>query len=152
MAIDRAIFQATFSDLKIIRGRKVGQIVLEVPIEGVDQALRALGGVPRPDAEVWVAVARLDPKAVQHPPTPAEAPKKHSLTQQAGILCNEPRFRTFLTEKMHPEADAVDNAEYAVEVVRDICEVKSRAEFDKDPEAGARWRELHAEYLLWLNQ
>jgi hypothetical protein len=60
-----AAFEATFSDFKIIRGRKVAQVVLEVPLEAADTALRVLGGVPRPDAECWVAVARLQRSGAQ---------------------------------------------------------------------------------------
>lgn len=140
----KAVFQGTFADLRIIKGRKVGQFVIEVPLEGVDHALAALGGVPRPDKEVWVAVARLDPKAVSAAPDEPEEPKKHSLAQQAAILCEDARFQQFLRE-VYPTAE--DNP---VEAVRSICFVESRSEFDADPDAAARWRKLHAEYKAWL--
>jgi hypothetical protein len=56
-----AAFQATFSNLRIVGGRKVCQLIFEVPIEGTNQALEVLGGIPDPSKSVWVAVARLDP-------------------------------------------------------------------------------------------
>jgi hypothetical protein len=43
-----AATQGTFSDFRLIKGRKVCQIVIEVPIEQADQALAALGGLPQP--------------------------------------------------------------------------------------------------------
>ena len=38
----------TFSDFKIVRGRKVAQLVIEVPLEKANEVLAALGGVPQP--------------------------------------------------------------------------------------------------------
>ena len=55
-----AAFQATYSDFKLIKGRKCAQIILEVDIERADAALEALGGVPQPHRETWVGVARID--------------------------------------------------------------------------------------------
>jgi predicted metalloenzyme YecM len=45
---DAAVTQGTFADFRLIKGRKVCQIVIEVPIEQADQALAALGGLPQP--------------------------------------------------------------------------------------------------------
>lgn len=68
-------FQATFSDVRLVKGRKVCQLVFELPLEGADAALSALGGFPRPDREVWVGVARLDlPKGDSEPPKPTNEP------------------------------------------------------------------------------
>src|SRR4051812_4591789 len=60
---DAAVTQATFSDFRLVKGRKVAQLVFEVPIEQADQALAALGGLPQPATEAWVALARLETKA-----------------------------------------------------------------------------------------
>ncbi len=35
---------ATFSDFRLVKGRKVCQLVCEVPLEQADAALAALGG------------------------------------------------------------------------------------------------------------
>ena len=56
---DPAAFRAVYSDWRLIRTRKVVQVVLELPLEEADRAYSALGGMPRPDAEVWCGVARL---------------------------------------------------------------------------------------------
>ena len=138
---EKAIFQGTFADFRIIKGRKVAQFVIETPIEGADAALKALGGVPRADAEVWVAVARLDPKTASAPLAKSEK-EKFSFTRQAAIACNDPRFRAFMAERY---GIAVEDSD-AAELVRATCKVKSRAEFDTDPEAGKRWQVLYTEY------
>ena len=54
-----AAFQATFSDWKLIKTRKVVQVVLEIPLEGADVAYQALGGMPDPAKEIWVASTSL---------------------------------------------------------------------------------------------
>lgn len=50
---------ASFSDFKLIKGRKVCQLVCEVPLEQADAALAALGGLPNPHAERWVGIVPL---------------------------------------------------------------------------------------------
>jgi hypothetical protein len=53
--------QATYSDLKIIKTRDSFQIIFEMPLAEFNSAMAVLGGAPRPDREVWVAIARLNP-------------------------------------------------------------------------------------------
>lgn len=79
--------------------------------------------------------------------------KPKSLTKEAGRLCGDPRFAEFLREIKRDEllkraAGKVPPTDVAG-CVRLLCQVESRAEFDKDPEAAARWRALHSEYTAW---
>lgn len=136
---------ATYSDLKFIRTRKVCQLVLEIPIEQAGQVVSLLGA-PNPAEEVWCAVARLDPKAVEAKPDSAPATKPKSRAQMAGILCNDVRFRVFLAENNVLGFHAPKGPEDAADWVRRICGVKSRSEFDADPAAAERWDALYAEY------
>jgi hypothetical protein len=55
-----AAFRATYSDWRLIKGRKVVQIVFELPLELSGSAYDALGGMPNTAAEVWCGIARLD--------------------------------------------------------------------------------------------
>lgn len=55
------------------------------------------------------------------------------LSQWVALRCKEPLFRRFLN--VTNEADAVDQ-------VRTLCTVASRAEFDSDPEAAARLHQI----------
>ena len=143
--------RATYSDVKLVKTRKVFQLIFEVPIEEADNALRVLGGMPRPDAEIWVGIAPITEEAATRAP---DKPRKRmadlSRAQQAGILCNEPRFQQF-AERVHycviPEAE--EPAIIAAEFVRDFCEVTSRAELNSDKAAGLRWDNLRSEYDAW---
>ena len=146
---DHAAFRATYSDFRLIKTRKVAQFVFEVPLEGCNSALNAMGGMPNPAAEVWCAVARLDP-AQSHPPdqpapelNPSTAPapaRVASLAQIAGILCADPLFQKYMGCKDE------DSAAYAV---RNYCYVKSRSEIKVGTEAGEAFEELCREFRNW---
>ena len=60
-----AAFSASYSDWRVIKGRKVIQVVLEVPLEAADHAYNVLGGMPKFGSEQWFAVARLNSEASQ---------------------------------------------------------------------------------------
>jgi len=140
--MDHAVITGTFSEAKFIKTRSACQLVIEIPIEAADHALKVLGGVPQPGKEKPVAVARLnnsvEPKA-----------KRGSLAADAGILCNAPTFVKFLEENYkHIDTGSPWDA---AEVVRAVCGVDSRAEFDSNSAAGRRWLDLKAYYEGWKN-
>lgn len=162
-----AAFKATFSDFRLVKGRKVAQIVVEVPIEEADNALKALGGIPRPDLERWVAVARLSPGAFipksealasadgegappqkQPTPAPGEARKEYTLANRVGMTCADKRFQDWLYSKGRVTGSAEDAAHW----VRHECGVKSRTEILPGTEAAARWTKLETQYLLETGQ
>jgi hypothetical protein len=148
MTEPRAMFQATYSDFKNVKTRGVVQFVFEVPHNEAKHAFDVLGGPAEAAKEVWVVIARLAPEAVKRPPERAEGPKKGpTLSQVSALLGEEPAFHRFL-EDMHG-AEPVTNADEAAVEVRRICKVDSRAEFDTDPHAAARWRSLETEYKAW---
>ena len=159
---------ATFSDFRLVKGRKVCQLVCEVPLEQADAALAALGGLPNPHAERWVGIVPLkaqpqgqdnsgsapSPSLADAADSPAAAPKpkKHwdelKPSQQAGIVCNDHRFDDWLGGPA-PEARwdgetiaAAPDFTSAADYVRWYCGVSSRSELDTDPAAAKRWREL----------
>lgn len=132
--------RATFSDFRTVKSRKVAQLVMEVPIEDADAALRTLGGVPRPDVDRWVGIAPITEEASRRPAEkPATARTWADLTysQQAGIRCNEPTFQEWMNST---------DADHAAKAVRQVCGVASRAELDQDRVAGTRWRDLDAAF------
>lgn len=136
--IDHAVVTGTFSEAKQIKTRSVYQLIIEIPIEAADHALKVLGGVPQPGKEQPVAIARLNQK------TEPKA-KRGSLAAEAGILCNAPTFAKFLEENYKH----VDVGKDPAEIVRAICGVDSRAEFDTNAAAGRRWLDLKAYYDGW---
>lgn len=66
-----------------------------------------------------------------------------SLAKGAGIMCGKPAFRTFLSEALN---ETIDTPEKAAEAVRCICQVKSRAELNRNREAAKIWHSLIAEF------
>lgn len=126
----------------MVKGRKVLQIICEVPLEAQGQVFAALGA-PMPDAETWVAIARLrsDGAPIEEPEQ-LEAPRRaKSAAQVAGILCNTGSFRKFIR---------VETVDQAAEYIRVHCNVSSRANIDGNPDATAAFNSLKGEYDLWM--
>lgn len=127
----RAI-RARYADWRPVKGRKVLQIVLELPLEQQGEVLNLLGA-PLPDRDLWVGVALLqDGKN--------ENFKGGKLAQSSGIICNERAFWKF--------CDA-SNAEEAAEWLRQRCGVTSRIHLDHDEQAARAFRDLKLEYENW---
>jgi hypothetical protein len=147
-----AAFKASFSDWKLIRGRKVVQIVLEVPLEAADEAYNVLGGMPNPASEIWCAVARLNPERKEDKPQPAAPARAKrdwdelSYPQQSGILCNESAFWKFLDEV---EGLSTSGPETAAEAIRELCGILSRSELGTNQKAGKIWSRLVSSYRVW---
>lgn len=137
-----AVFEATYSDWKVIKGRKVVQIVVEIPMEKADQAYKVLGGMPNQGAEAWLAIARLQGKS-------RLAVETGNVTaQQAAIRCGQQKFREFLFFQCSVLADEIladDTPEQAADVLRKYFNVKSRKDIPD-----SEWESFEREYQLWL--
>ncbi len=129
--------RATYSDVKLVKTRKVLQLIFEVPIEEADNALRVLGGMPRPDAETWVGIAPITEEAATAPDKPRRRMAELGFVQQAGILCNDPRF-----QKWCGCVDEIATAFY----VREYCGIGSRTELATNAAGRTRWDELRSEF------
>lgn len=140
---------ATFSDAKTIKTRSVLQIVLEIPIEQADEAVRLLGGFPQPASERWVEVV-----LHEHASKPTSAPAKPKdktpekwadmkPSKQAGIRCNEPEFWNYLNTTLDY---TISSSEHCAVVVRKVCKVASRSEFDTQALARQRWAMVESGY------
>ena len=138
---------ATFAKFQQVSGRKVLQLVFEVPIEAAKEVFDLLG-YPLPDAETWVAIAPLNIKPDAKPPTPFHV---LPLPQQAGIKCGDTKFQAFLGDMGPIPFEGQDGVEWAAQNIRAICQVESRAELATNPEAGERWRNLLREFDQWGN-
>lgn len=134
---------ATFSDFRIVKGRKVAQLIFETPLEAADEALRMLGGLPRPDAERWVGIAPLvgKPQAEQQPASPPPAPEKvkerkpfHTLprSQQAAILINDAAFQSWVGSNRTPEeTDQMLKAHMGIASKRDLDQPAHAEKWDR---------------------
>lgn len=142
-----AAIKGQFADFKIIKTRKLAQLIIEIPIEQADAALATLGGIPRSDNERWIALARLDLTASQQPlPHPIEKRERrpfHTLSyaQQAGIKSDDLTFALWMSHL--PVGKECENA---AEAIRAWCGVESRADIKPNTKAGERWIELLRAY------
>ena len=153
-----AAIKATFSEVKIIKTRKVMSLCFEVPLEQADEALRVLGGIPQPMAERWAAIALLDPKATQEAPQAPEKVKRSfgelPAPQRAALLCDREAFRRFL----EPSATAdysihgIHSVDDAAQMVRELCGVASRSELATNAAAAEKFERLEREFNDWINE
>jgi hypothetical protein len=128
-----AAFEGSYSDWRIVKGRKVVQIVIEVPLENADHAYQVLGGMPNNGAEAWLAVARLAGKSR------LPAPAQNNVAQQAAMRCDQPKFKEFLVFKNEFGPD--DPAKW----LREYFGVDSRKKINSED-----WEKFEREYQLWL--
>lgn len=56
---EAAAVQATYSEIKMVKTRGVGQLILEFPLDQFAEVVKRLG-VPMPGKERWVGLALLD--------------------------------------------------------------------------------------------
>lgn len=142
---------AAFADFRIVKGRKVAQFVFETPLEAADEALRMLGGLPRPDAERWVGIAPLKAKPTAVPaPVANEAPPKkrrplHTLprSQQAAIRINDEDFRRW----WNGGADTLE--EHVDAGIKANCGIVSKRELNISEAAAAKWDHIEDRYQKW---
>lgn len=97
-----------------------------------------------------------DDLPVEAPPKAEKAKRSFDelpASQQAAMLCNEPRFWKFLETYFSADHNffVVRNAEDAARAVREICSVQSRSDFDEYSAASADWHALHSGYRAWLS-
>lgn len=148
---DPAAIQATFSDFKTVKTRSVAQLVFEIPIEQADMALKALGGVPQPQAEQWVAVARLNEKAVQSDPEPVKTRlQDRTRAAQMQRLCGVAEFQNFMSQKNPNLHIYAEMSPYGITkaLVKDLLGIESSNDLDEDRFVDAQddWDTLLAEY------
>ena len=106
-----------------------------------------LVAVPLSDDEKSApAVSENRPETPTGSRTPGRSWDELSYAQQAGIACADPEFWGFCTE-VHD--NFTQDADKAAAFVRWHCDVKSRADLDKDEGAAERWRVLHGEFRRW---
>ncbi len=150
---DAIAITGTYADFKLIKTRKVAQMVIEIPVESA-QAVIEKFGIPQPHQERWVAVALLNSSpegsptasppevAAPHPPAEperAERTRPTPLATKIAMLCQDRQFQKWL---------GVDSTDRAAVLVRQRCGVKSRSEIESNPEARTLWSQLHTEFEM----
>lgn len=149
-----AAIHATYADYRRVKGRKVFQLIMEVPIERAPEVHKYLGEPEFSDKQISVAIAKLNLGATREG-WPAEdkpeKPRSSRLSQQAALCCQDELFWRFLEHRLGVPLGVVDitGENGAATILRNMADVESRAEFDTDSEAAQRWKDLHGEYLTW---
>lgn len=152
-----AALRATFTDFAIVKSRSVMVLRFEVAIDQANAALQALGGVPLPGEDRWVAIARMAP---QHQPEPEPAPAndqaesaakaryrampwKKQAVCDAGMLAKNPQFQGWLMDQgLIQQYDE----RLAKEYIHEICRIESRKELETNPQALERFRGLQFDF------
>jgi hypothetical protein len=137
-----AIISGDFATFRHVQGRKVLQLVIEVPAESASSVFSTFG-YPGSGNPIPVAVARLveQPKAE---PTKQRTPFIDlPLAQQAAMRCNEMGFWFFIRER----GGKCEGPDDAARFVRLHCNVSSRADIVEGSTAGERWKALEGEYF-----
>lgn len=142
-------FRGTYADWKLVKTRGVVQVILEIPLADSDAAYAVLGGMPNPAQENWFAVAPLAAPAIAKQIT--KEPRDWRDVQpaaQAGIRCNDARFRDYLAVEYGEETSTPEEAAAAL---RRISKVNSRAEFSTNQKARMFWHQMDGAYRAWAN-
>lgn len=92
--------------------------------------------------------AEINTPASEAGASPAEPTRKGgALARQAGIICGEKGFWTFLAKRF---GAAISTADEAANWLREDCAIKTRADLDYEPAAAERFKEISRRYGLWL--
>lgn len=173
-----AAFSACFADWKLIRGRKVVQLVFEVPLEKADEAYQVVGGMPDPSTSKWFAIAALTEEVQQprpqNPANPAvdgaspQCPSCEGTEKWHATGCPLAHKKSW--DEILPSQQAgilcneplfwnfltkrngkpIECVSEAATWVRQYCKVNTRADLtNQSPAALAKWRELVVDYRLW---
>lgn len=71
--------------------------------------------------------------------------------QQAGILCNDPKFQEFAATRSGFPGGSF-NASGAAEYLRTCCNIASRRHLNTNPEARDRFDRLRTEFDAWAGR
>jgi hypothetical protein len=141
-----AAIRGCYSDLKLIRGRKVAIICVEIPIEQAEQFVAAFG-IPNAAEETWVALARLDLVNGNGKPNDNWKPDEINIASHCALVCQKPTFWEYIRKARHCHIEGeADAATY----VRRFCNVNTRADLATNEKALQRWQFLESAYEDWL--
>ena len=128
-------------------------VTLQLPEEDGPHPFKGLKCGPANGQRLAVSIALINDDESQSKPT-KERRKFDELkrSNQAGMLCDERRFWSFLIEKgglINVHSDDIPPEKQAAQVVRKLCNVNTRAAFDTNEQAAAKWDTLYSEYVQW---
>lgn len=123
------------------------RIQIDVEPRFAQQAFALFGSPGTP-----VALARITNAAAveQDRKEQAEPEKKGGpLAKLAGMLGDDPEFWKFLTHR-HSLEEACESADAAAQIIREVCEIESRADLDWDDDAASHFQlQIRRPWLKW---
>ena len=150
-----AAISGDFATYKHVQGRKMLQLVIEVPAEMASAVFAALG-TPGSGEAIPVALARLNKAAKPEAPKERRSFTELPYAQQAALRCQEPAFQEYVKDKAPVAWANISNrhlgeaplppADCAAQLVRDWCRVTSRSEIVKGTQAGDNWEHIEADF------
>lgn len=141
------------SELSVISGtrramKEMADGTIRVQVD-IDPACRGSFLALFPNIDMPVALAPLVADFERRAPEPEEKPKGGALAKLAGILCRDPEFGRFLSERT-PSCAPVLHTEDAAKTIYAVCGIESRAELDHNPAAAEMFHnEFRLPYLAW---
>ena len=130
---DARAITADFATLKWVNGRKVLQVICEVPTERAEEVLAKLGNPTGEGIPVAIAVLDIQPDVKKDLAENAEKAKRKfedlPYSQQAALLCKDARFQ---------KQTSTFTEEGAIAWLKGTLHIKSRSELDDLHNANAR--------------
>jgi len=139
---------ATFVNIRPVMGRRVTQLVFEVPVEGAEAVIKLLG-FPRPDNPQWVGIAPLAIASDAGTTTERQKTEQDKRVQKAGILCGDAQFQTWFWYQEYCDGPS---REEVAEGLRRACGITSRKELATNPDAKARFDAIVATFRQQTGQ
>jgi hypothetical protein len=136
---DKIAVYGMLTDVRNLAAHKSIKLTIEIPAELAASVVEAFGW-PTGVKPVPVAVAAMDPKKMSAPSSEAPESRQRSLSQQAGMKCQDAVFRAFM---------GASNADECADMVRSRCGVTSRADIRVNTPAGRIWAEVMEEFAGW---
>ena len=150
---DPAAIDGSYADFKLVKTRSVCQLVVEIPIERAEEAIRKFG-IPQPGQEIPVALARLQtpPKAAANAERSEkgkeryrESDKMQQAATRAVMLCEDRKFQMWASTQICEPwlgPPIPDTAHW----LRWRLNIKSRSEIASRDEAYKRFIALEMAY------
>lgn len=121
------VIEATWHDWRTVKGRKMLQLVFEIPIEKQGEVLTLLGH-PEPSGSKWCMIA------LKAPVKPAQArvteKPERSLAERCAILCSDVRFLRWISESWGVRPTLSPAA--ADRALKDRLGIDSKTELNED--------------------
>ena len=127
-------------------------VTLQLPEADGPHPFKGLKCGPANGQRLAVSIALINDDESQSEPATKERRKFEELkrSQQAGMLCDDKRFQVFMDDEKGANFVAgLSPEQQAATAVRKLCGVNTRAAFDSNKEAAAKWDTLHSEYTTW---